>query len=641
MSRPYVCALIVVACIIPGALLAQTGGAITASTEPSDSLTEVVVTAQRRFERLQDVPLTVTAVSGETLAAAGVTNIQDLNLVVPGLSVNNEVGFAITHLRGVGSTAIGPGIENPVAVYVDGVYYASAQSSLFDFLNVDNVEVLKGPQGTLFGRNATGGLIQITTAEPTQATRVDVDLGLANYQTGKADLYVAGGMTTDLAADIAVQVGGAGEGYGRNFYNGAEVYRNDLAFDSRSKWVWTPSDATKITAAFDFSKTHDSEAPQPVVPGASNLPVLAAYPATNGSVYNISQNEQPLNKNQSGGASVRFDQQLAVFNLMDIVAFRRADSQTNFDLDNTPISTQNIFAHSDDNQFSEELQLSSRTSSANRWTAGFYYFHSGGQYDPATAEFGQLFFYPAPPTVYPFATLVTMGDQTATSYAGYGQATFPLGADTSLTTGIRYTDETHSLRGSIAFFDPSEASIAPLNATYPSVSDTFKAPTYRIALDHHITSDFLIYASWNTGFKSGGFNTQFYTDGPFQPEKLFAYEVGAKSEFLNRKVRVNVAAFHDKYKNIQVQYVHGPAQVSSMAQVPHCMVSTSTPRPRSRPLFPSRRLQNTCMRDMTLSRAHRALTQILRSPSLHLDVTSRGTVCLMRPKSSLRWRAII
>ena len=133
---------------------------------------------------------------------------------------------------------------------------------------------------------------------------------------------------------------------------------------------------------------------------------------------------------------------------------------------------------------------------------------------------------------------------------------FSLGAQTNLTTGIRYTDETHFLRGSEQF-QSADGAVVPIGATFPRASATFKAPTYRLALDHHFTEDFLLYVSWNTGFKSGGFNTQSYTDGPYEPEKLFAYEVGAKTEFLDHKIRINIAGFHDKYKDIQVQHVEG------------------------------------------------------------------------------------
>ena len=144
---------------------------------PSDQTTlgEVVVTANRRAENLQNVPITVSAVSGAGLVNAGVSNILDLKSAVPGANVVNSNGFINAHLRGVGSSNPGPSIESPVAVYVDGVYYASTLGVDLDFLDVQQVEVLKGPQGTLFGRNATGGLIQVTTKDPTQLTTLDLD----------------------------------------------------------------------------------------------------------------------------------------------------------------------------------------------------------------------------------------------------------------------------------------------------------------------------------------------------------------------------------------------------------------------------------------------------------------------------------
>src|SRR5581483_1492079 len=183
----------VLGALLSFATVTQAQTAPTASNEGAKpgEVSEVVVTAQRRAERIQDVPITVEAVSAETLKSTGIQNIKDLSMVVPGLQIGDAVGFATPHLRGVGSTTLALGVETPIAIYVDGVYYASTTSSLFDFVDVDNVEVLKGPQGTLFGRNATGGLIQVTTRTPTQTTRVDADLSYGNYQSVKADLYVA------------------------------------------------------------------------------------------------------------------------------------------------------------------------------------------------------------------------------------------------------------------------------------------------------------------------------------------------------------------------------------------------------------------------------------------------------------------
>jgi len=527
---------------------------------PDVALQEVVVTAQKRSERLSDVPVTVAALSGNQLASAGVSNITQLNVVVPGLQVQNSVGFAITHLRGIGSTAIGPGVENPIAVYVDGVYYASTQSSLFDFNDVQNVEVLKGPQGTLFGRNATGGLIQITTLNPTQARVVKADVSYGNYQTAKADLYVGGGLTDTLAADISAQISGAGQGWGTNLANGREVYRSDLNLGTRSKWVWTPIDTTKITLALDYARQHNSNIPFRQPPGGGNLPAAAPYlPSTYGSQWDASNDVQPLYINENGGASLRIATDLGHADLVNIAAYRRAATTLNFDLDDSAAPIQGAYLHSDENQFSEELQLLAKPGSTIQWTTGVYYFHSQSQYDPSRVTFGQLAFYPAPPSVYPFGALAVYGFQTAESIAGYGQATMPILSRTNLTLGLRYTHEVHSLAGSLPFFLPDGSLIPGTDTPFPEVSKAFQGVTYRAALDHHLTKDAMVYGSVSTGFKSGGYNTQAYADGPFKPEKLTAYEIGSKTEWFSHRLEANLAAFFYNYNDIQVERVEGAA----------------------------------------------------------------------------------
>jgi iron complex outermembrane receptor protein len=544
---------------MPGSAFAQAASAEQANPGSSGELMEIVVTAQKRSERLQDVPLTVSALSAENLQNAGVTNVQDLGLLVPGLVISNDLGSAITHLRGIGSSAHAPGIENPIALYVDGIYYASANSSLFDFLNVENVEVLKGPQGTLFGRNATGGLIQITTNEPTQATHLDADVGYGNFQTVKGGVYLAGGIAENLAADIALQGSRAGEGYGRNVATGQEIYRNEGNVSVRSKWVWTPLDNTKISMILDYSQQRNTDNPTSLVPGASNLPAAKNLPTSFGSPWNVSNDTQPLFDNKNGGASLRISHEFDFATLTDIVAYRRAKSEIDFDLDATALPIQAACLHTSENQVSEELQLSSNQGSNLRWTTGLYYFHSDGQYDPSHIEFGQLNFYPAPSQVYPLASLDEYGNQTANSYAGYGQATATVLPKTNLTLGVRYTYETHSMSGDQPEYRPNGTLIPGTDVLFPLVSKSFDKTTFRAALDHHLTDDALLYASVSTGFKSGGYNTQVYSDGAYQPETLTAYEVGAKTEFFDHKLRIDLSGFHDDYKNIQVQKIEGSA----------------------------------------------------------------------------------
>jgi iron complex outermembrane recepter protein len=540
---------------------AQTLQATTDTTEVSKpgEVSEVVVTAQRRSERIQDVPITVEAVSADTMKAAGVENVKDLSMVVPGLQIGDAVGFATPHLRGVGSTALAPGVESPIAIYVDGVYYASTTSSLFDFVDVDNVEVLKGPQGTLFGRNATGGLIQVTTRTPTDTPRFDADISYGNYQTAKTDLYVSGGVAPNLAASLAVQASGQGEGYGRNLLTGDEINRNNINLGIRTKWVWTPADTTTLTAAADYSDRNDSYLADRLPPGASNFPATPAtptspaIPAQNipnyGSPWDTAQNIDPVNRNIAGGASVRLDQDVGFAKLMDVVAYRKNSSTIDWDLyEGVPQYFDGLLDASE-SQFSEELQLSSLQGSPVIWSTGIYYFHSESAYDPNHVIFG-------PPEYNPLQIL-SPDEQHANSLAGYGQATIPLPEKTNLTLGARYTNENHDISGQQTLFLTDGPVIATI--PYPERSARFSKATFRAALDHHLTDDTMVYASFNSGFKAGGFNTGSIGDPAYGPETLNAYEVGIKTDLLERRVRLDLSGFHYDYKNIQVQKIEGAA----------------------------------------------------------------------------------
>jgi len=504
---------------------------------PTDQLQEVVVTANRRSERQQDVPISVTALSAETLASSGVSSLVDLRAVATGLNIQQDNGFMTTHLRGVGSSIIGPGLENPIALYVDGVYYASSASSLIDFVNVADVQVLKGPQGTLFGRNATGGLIQITTKTPTQEFHLDADAGYGNYETGKADFYVTGGILQNLASDLAVQVKHQGDGYGTNFATGKDVYRDDFDGTVRSKSLYAPSDATTLTAIFDFSHTRNSDNVLSLNPGTLASPASASYLFSH--PWDTSMNVQPLIENKSGGASVHLDQDLGFAHLSDIVAYRRSTTDLDFDLDATAVPEEAAFLVENEHQLSEEIQLQSQTSSRVKWSAGIYYFNAVGAYVP-----------PSLVTLGTTEGIALQGEEKTQSVAGYGQATTEILPQTNLTVGLRYTYENRKL---IAGQSLLADGIPVASLGTADTSKSFDRPTYRVALDHRFSDETLAYVSFNTGFKSGGFNTQVPTDPAFSPETLKAYELGLKNDLLDRKVRLNVATFYYDYNNIQEQ----------------------------------------------------------------------------------------
>lgn len=523
------------------------------SDAPSEALMEIVVTAQRRAENLQDVPITVSTATGAQLAQAGVTNIMQLSTVVPGVVLDSNIGSPAAHIRGVGTEASGPTAESPIAIYVDGVYYAASQGSRLDFFDVDQVEVLKGPQGTLFGRNATGGLIQITTKAPSHDTSLDFDVGYGNFNTTNSDIYVTGGLSQTVAASLAAQIETQGEGWGRNLYDGDPIYRQLVDFSVRPKVLWTPAPGTDITLSADYSKNNNSFDAKRVLAGTQ--PGLAAGgPALNygGTPWDTDSNVAPYVNTQTGGVSVKLEQDLAFARLMDIVAYRRTNAKIQFDDDATAAPFEAVDVAQTEHQYSEELQLQSLPSSRVTWDAGLYYFDEQGSVYPLNISIGTA------------ENILIFSKQDVRSVAGYGQATTEILPATNLTLGARYTYERHAIDGSEGI-DAGGVPVADLGSA--DAAKSFDRPTYRVALDHRFTDEIMAFASFNTGFKSGGYQVYTPLQAAYAPETLSAYEVGVKTDLFDKKVRIDVSSFYYDYKDIQVQaFVDGLAAVINGAR---------------------------------------------------------------------------
>ena len=507
------------------------------NAKQESSVAEVVVTAQRRAENLQNVPITVSTATGKQLAQAGVNNIMQLSTVVPGVVLASNVGSPAAHIRGIGTEASGPTAESPVAVYVDGVYYAASQGARLDFFDVDQVEILKGPQGTLFGRNATGGLIQVTTKTPSHVASLDADFGYGNFDTINGDLYVTGGLTDTIAASLALHDESQGEGWGKNLYNGKDVYQQVADFNVRPKILWTPAPGTKVTLSADYSDNNNTFDAKRVLPGTS--PALATGGANyGGSPWDTDSNVDPYVRTQTGGVSVKLEQDLPFARLLDIAAYRQTDAHLQFDDDSTAASFEAVDVTQSEHQYSEELQLQSLPSSRVIWDAGIYYFNEEGISDPADITIGTA------------EHILVHGQQTVNSVAGYGQAAAEILPATNLTVGARYTYEQHVIDGG-EVIDIGGVQIADLGHVHATKS--YESPTFRVSLNHRFSDEIMAFASFNTGFKSGGFQVYSPLSPGYAPEKLRAYEVGIKSDLFDRKVRIDVSGFYYDYTNIQVQ----------------------------------------------------------------------------------------
>jgi iron complex outermembrane receptor protein len=533
-----------------------TTGTTTQPTQPAqvEVLEEIVVTAQRRLENLQDVPITVTAMPAAALAAAGITNTADLVNVVPGMLVQTSAGYSLPHLRGVGITAIGAGIENSVALYVDGVYRGVSSSDAVGLNNIAQVEVEKGPQGTLFGRNATGGLIQVTTLDPTAGFSASAHAGYGNYHTVQSDAYVGGG-TDFVAGDLAVQLTHQGEGYGTNLATGQDINRMDMNLSVRSKWILHPVDGTRLTLILDNAETDNSLSALRNYQNYPNVYYPGGMPIPNLPTLDVDDDAQPLRRMHEQGVSLQLDQDIDIVKLVNTVAYRR-DLYTydvDFDLGPRPYSLNDT--RQEDNQLTEELRLLSNSDSSLTWMTGLFYYGAHNGFQPQNIYFSGTAVNPAKPLTHVLNETV----QTTNSLALFAQATQKLTQMTELTVGLRYTGEKRALLGTDTGFLNG---VVPVSLANVNTSFRTNTPTWRLALDHHFTDDVNGYVSYNRGFKSGGYNVPAPALPAYSPEKLDAYETGLKTQFLERRLTVNTAFFYYNYQNIQVsRFVNGSPEV--------------------------------------------------------------------------------
>ncbi|MGD9711031.1 MAG: TonB-dependent receptor [Thermomicrobiales bacterium] len=530
-----------------------------------EQLQEIVVTAQRREQNLQETPIAVSAFSGEALQASGVANVKELASVDASLNIPHAAGVYLPFLRGIGNSAGGNvGNESSIAAYIDDVYYSRLSSAYLALGSMERVEVLKGPQGTLFGRNSSGGAIQMFTKDPGRDAEMNAKIVYANYNTLSGQFYASGPISDTLAWNISFGAYDQRDGWGRSITTGGEAYTEKYA-TVRSKLIWEPTDTTrlKLVGFYAYSKgdigitqdrhkgTYGSSANwgafgAPFPPGyPSPAVVLPSLADTPGGFYNNRLNFQDYQREEGYGGSLRIDQEMDIADLVSITAFRNSKGVGHYDAD---YSAQNFFygdLNDIDRQITQEFQLKSKKGSSVDWILGAFYFHSKAGYNPVSVV-GDLL----DALIAPGGSQNLYGMQKVDSYSLFGQATVPVSTSTNVTVGLRYTIDDVSGEGATTATVPGVGEF-PIAANY-STSSKFKRLTWRGALDHKFTDDLMAYASVSRGFKAGTHNT-FGLDSPAAaPETVDAYEIGLKSELFDRRVRINGALFWNDIKNPQV-----------------------------------------------------------------------------------------
>jgi iron complex outermembrane recepter protein len=513
-------------------------------------LSEVVVTANRRSESAQNVPIAVTAISAEQVAALGIQDPQMLQMVIPGLVMQRVSAFSTPFIRGVGSLTVSPTIETSTATYVDDVYVPSSTSALANLNSIEHLEVLKGPQGTLFGRNATAGVLQVFTKNPTATPSLDVTAGYANYDTYSGSIYASGPLAQNVAANIALYGSDQRDGFGHIINTGEPVGRN-WDYGGRSKLLVTPTDSLTLLATVFFDKTFTQQ----------GLVTRAAYGTRNAGgylapsyYYDMYSDVTPFITNKQYGASLKITQDFGFANLTSISAFQSArltfQQEAQYG-DPRPIIDVNQTGPQ--RTWTQEIRFGAAESARIKWIIGAFFFNDAGGvglYQFSGSIVGAANDYAR-----------TVDEQKTTSYAGFGQVTIPLVADTNLTAGARYSHDDRTMTAA-SYIKAKGLPDPPYTLAANSPQETqFGSGTYRLSLDHQFGKDLLGYVAYNRGAKAGFFNTlltptlngkPILIAPAVKPEKLDSYTAGFKAEFLDHKLRVNTEGFYYKYKDIQL-----------------------------------------------------------------------------------------
>jgi iron complex outermembrane receptor protein len=528
-----------------------------AKAADSGVLEDIIVTATRREQNLQDVAITVDAVSAEALANAQIHSSADLPQLVPNLTISSQVGAWVVYLRGVGQLATNAGQEPSVATYVDGVYQPNGFSALLSLADVERVEVVKGPQGTLFGRNATGGLINIVTRDPSQQPSGEVEASYGNFETYKFSGYGTTGLSDQAAINFSAYVYDQSEGFGTNVTTHNKVAGTETT-DLRSKLLFEPGDTTKIRVSLSYTDNRSGQGNDlAVLPGSVAVTGATALPG----FYDVQNNVDPLNSNATVQGSVRIDQQLAsYFDLVSISAYTHSHDHETEDAAAVPAPLLTAILTQRSETFTQEFQAVTKKDMPVTGIMGLYYFHQLAEGEPTGTGLYGLAFGGLENGEQGRSHLLT------NSYAAYAEGTYAIVPKLDFTLGARYTHDEKSVSGGL---DTIGATGAVVSTTpFTPQSQSWSDPTYRAMFGYHVTDSVLAYALYSRGFKSGGFDTSgLSADAPaYKPETVDDYEGGFKTELFDHHLRLNLAYFYYSYKELQLP-VLVPAGNGTVAQV--------------------------------------------------------------------------
>lgn len=529
----------------------------TAEGSPSGGITDIIVTAERRASSVQNTPLAITAVTGQSLADRQVQSLADLTDSLPSVNLNPVLGTGRIAIRGVGLDTTQSGSEGRVAFHVDGIYISRPTSTISALYDVDRIEVVRGPQGTLYGRNATAGAINVITRDPGSDFGGYLRASYGNFDA----IHTEGAVSIPLSSELAVRFSGQitdRDGWGKNLTTGKDI--NDAKTQSaRAVLQWKPSDGINIRLSGDFHHENDSDYAVRFLGrgGDPNIPPLAfqlggSVPANLRDTFSGTQ-QANRRKFYGGALSAEFDLNGAT--LTSLTGYRHSNTNLLNDADNTQILVVDFLQKEKADQFSQEVRLSG-SFDRGQWVGGLYYFNEtirgSNAFSPGTSLISRTA--PLPPFIA--QGFYSGGRLKTNAYAVFGQIEYEPIDKIKAILGGRYSYEEKSTNEfffnnfNVPYTNPS---IYPVQRTV-SRRASFHSFTPRISLEYRPDRDLMLFATYARGFKSGGFSLG-QLQPAFDPETLDDYELGLKGDFLDRRLRINLAGFLYKYRNLQVSRV--------------------------------------------------------------------------------------
>ncbi|WEK57665.1 MAG: TonB-dependent receptor [Candidatus Brevundimonas phytovorans] len=524
--------------------------------QPTSSVEDIIVTARRTEESAQKTPLALTAFSGETLERVGAQQVTDLQGAVPNLNLVQGRGSSNStniYIRGVGQPDALQTFDPAVGVYVDDVYYSRIRGSQFDLLDLERVEILRGPQGTLYGKNTIGGAMKLVSRRPGQEFRARASAAYGDYDLMEIQGAVSGPITDTLALGLSALHSERG-GYVTDPVTGAE-YNDKNTSAARASLAWDPTATFRVDLNVDYSK---DDAGLTVGQATNSLTYLGygvSYPvATPTPEYDFKTRTTPGLPNETRletwGSALRMTWDLSdALTLKSITSYRELNTDDYIDFDATELEIADALVAVDQKQTSQELQL---TYSTDRLTAvgGLYWLKE--DVSSHQESYNDDLLGPA----YGNPTFLRYIDDAleTTSKAAYANLSYSVTDALRLSAGVRYTKEEKDY----ARLTSVVSNLTALNSSYAFAPPTgeYEDTSIMLSADYQLSDAAMVYARYSQGFKSGGFNgrANSATEATeYQPETADSFEVGAKTQYWENRVRLNLAAFMTKYDDFQAR----------------------------------------------------------------------------------------